>query len=454
MQEFSQEFTDKMKKLLGEETSKFFASLDNPIQKAITINPTRLNGNNLEDLIDFSISPIPEIENGYFVDDNIKIGKHILHHLGIVYSQEPSAMYPVEMLDIRKGDIVLDLCASPGGKSIQILEKLNGTGLLVSNEIVYNRAKVLYENINRMGFKNTIITCNSPSDYETTNLKFDKILVDAPCGGEGMFRRKDFDHQAYNNASIETNARRQLNILNSIKNLLKDGGRLVYSTCTYDIRENEEVVVEFMKSNPEYKLISYPRLNSVTSEGIKIDHFNTQYCRRRYPHKFPGEGQFMAVFEKTSDHNKNNDENKNMFYANGFTDIYKKDIEILRKELKDIADIKNLNLVKRNDNIFILPNIRFDMEELNVLSFGTLLGTISKSLFKPAHTSFHNYAEIYYNSINLDDKQLDNYIQGLEIDIDTNIKGVCVVKYKNIALGGGKIVNGRLKNYYPKELRN
>jgi 16S rRNA C967 or C1407 C5-methylase (RsmB/RsmF family) len=124
MQEFSQEFTDKMKKLLGEETSKFFASLDNPIQKAITINPTRLNGNNLEDLIDFSISPIPEIENGYFVDDNIKIGKHILHHLGIVYSQEPSAMYPVEMLDIRKGDIVLDLCASPGGKSIQILEKL------------------------------------------------------------------------------------------------------------------------------------------------------------------------------------------------------------------------------------------------------------------------------------------------------------------------------------------
>ena len=455
MQDFSPEFINKIQTLLGDDSPSFFASLDNPIQKAITINYNRLNNRDFNEFVDFSISPIPEISNGYYVNEEIKIGKHILHHLGIIYSQEPSAMYPVEMLDIKEGDIVLDLCAAPGGKSIQILEKLNKTGLLISNEIVYNRAKILYENINRMGFNNTVITCNSPSDYEKTSLKFDKILVDAPCGGEGMFRRKDFDHQAYNNASIDTNARRQLSILNSVKDLLKVGGRLVYSTCTYDIRENEMVVVDFLKNNPEYRLIPYPRLDSVTSEGVKIANYNTQFCRRRYPHQFMGEGQFMAVLEKISQSDTIEDNFKtNSFHANGFTNLYKKEIELLNKELQDVANIKNLNLVKKNDNIFILPPTTFDMEDLNVLSVGTLLGTITKGLFKPAHTSFHSYSDIYYNSININKQQLSDYLQGLEIDVQSTIKGICVVKYENIALGGGKIVNRRLKNYYPKELRN
>ena len=232
------EFEEKMKVLLGDGFDNFKLSLDKPSQKAITINTLRIDLDTFKDLADFTYTPIPKISNGYYVD-SFRFGSHILNHAGIIYSQEPSAMYPVELLDIKENDLVLDICASPGGKSIQILEKLNGSGLLVSNEIVYNRAKILYENLNKMGFYNFAITCNNPKDFENLETKFDKILVDAPCGGEGMFRKDNFDFNAYKLINIETNAKRQLSILDSVKNLLKDGGRLVYSTCTYDIRENE-----------------------------------------------------------------------------------------------------------------------------------------------------------------------------------------------------------------------
>ena len=449
MQEINEQFKLKMEKLLGTEAPDFFAALENPCKKAITINTSKVSTEEFEKLADFSITPIPEVSNGYIVE-NLKVGSHILNHLGCIYSQEPSAMYPVEMLDIEQGDIVLDLCSAPGGKSIQILEKLNGTGLLVANEIVYNRAKILYENLNRMGFKNFIITCASPQEFENTNLKFDKILVDAPCGGEGMFRRDNFDFSAYSKASIETNAKRQLNILNSIKDLLKPNGRLVYSTCTYDILENESVINDFLTTNDNYHIIDYPRLNSVTTAGVNLGKFPTEYSKRRYPHKFEGEGQFMAVLLKD---NYELEEKTTKFYAKGYEPIYKKDIEILRTTFKNVANIKELNLYKRNDNYFVVPEFELDFDNINVLSPGILLGTLQKGVVKIAHEFYHTYPELFCNRIELDAVQVQEYLKGYEIELDTTTSGIVVVTHLGIALGGGKIVNGRLKNYYPKNLR-
>ena len=450
MAEINEQFKLKMEKLLGTEAPDFFKSLEEPCKKAITVNFSKITKENFENIADFSHTPIPEVDNGYTVE-NLKVGTHILNHLGIIYSQEPSAMYPVEMLDINEGDIVLDLCSAPGGKSIQILEKLNGTGLLVANEIVYNRAKILYENLNRMGFKNFIITCASPQEFESVNMKFDKILVDAPCGGEGMFRRGNFDFSAYSKASIETNAKRQLNILESIKHLLKPNGKLVYSTCTYDILENENVVCEFVKANPNFKILEYPRLDSVTSQGIKIDNINTHFTRRRYPHKFDGEGQFMALLQKD---NFEEEEKTSKLYARGYEPIYKKDVEILRSTFKDVADIKNLDIYKRNDNYYIVPDRDFDFDNINVLTLGVLLGTLNKGIIKIAHEFYHTYPELFYNRIELNENQINDYLKGYEVDIDNIKNGIIIVKYKGIALGGGKAVNGKLKNYYPKNLRN
>ena len=450
MAEINEQFKLKMEKLLGTEAPDFFKSLEEPCKKAITVNFSKISKEDFEKIADFDFHPIPQVNNGYIVD-NLKVGSHILNHLGVIYSQEPSAMYPVEMLDIQEGDIVLDLCSAPGGKSIQILEKLNGTGLLVANEIVFNRAKILYENLNRIGFKNFIITCASPQEFESTNMKFDKILVDAPCGGEGMFRRDNFDFSAYSKASIETNAKRQLNILESIKHLLKPNGKLVYSTCTYDILENENVVCEFIKANPEFIIKEEPRLHNDTTPGIQIDGYNTHFARRRYPHKFDGEGQFMALLQK---HNKEEEEKTSKLYARGFEPVYKKDIEILRSTFKDVADIKNLNLYKRNDNYYVVPDCDFDFDNINVLTLGVLLGTLIKGVIKIAHEFYHPYPELFYNQIELDETQVANYLKGYEVDIDNVKNGIIIVKYRGIALGGGKSVNGVLKNYYPKNLRN
>lgn len=444
-----EEFEFKMQQLLGSDTPKFFASLEQPIQKAITVNFDRMPQPKFEKVADFEFSSVPTIDNAYTVG-NFKIGNHPLHHLGIIYSQEPSAMFPVEMLDIQEGDIVLDLCSAPGGKSIQILEKLHSTGLLVSNEIVYNRAKILYENLNRMGFKNFIITCNSPEDFETTNLKFDKILVDAPCGGEGMFRRADFDFESYKSSSIETNAVRQLSILNSAKKLLKKGGKLVYSTCTYDIRENEDVIAKFISQNPEFSILECPKIEGQTVSGIRIDNLNTEYCRRRYPHLFDGEGQFMALLQKDGEEEL---ESNTHFNAKGFSELFKKDAEILNKDLKGVFNYKQLDLVKRGNSIFALPEVQLDMEDLNVLSCGILLGTLDKNGIKISHEFYHTYGDIFSNTIELNNAQVVDYLKGLELDISADFKGICAVKYLGSFLGGGKVANDKLKNYYPKNLR-
>ena len=442
------DFIDKMKTLLDEEIDDFLKSLDSPTQKAITCNFARMDRETFESLADFQYTQIPKIKNGYLVD-SFKFSNHILNHLGIIYSQEPSAMYPAELLDVQKGDIVLDLCSAPGGKSIQILEKLNGSGILVCNEIVYNRTKILYENLTRMGFSNFAITCNSPKDYEDTVLKFDKILVDAPCGGEGMFRRDNFDFKSYNNASIETNAKRQLSILESIKKLLKKGGRLVYSTCTYDVRENEGVIAEFLNTNPNFEIIEIDGYENVTSPGIHIAPHHTEYSMRRYPHKFAGEGQFMAVLHKKGE--ETIDESN--FYAEGFSRIYRKDIDTLNRELKNTLDISKLDIVRRHDNYYILPDTELNLKNLNVVSIGTLLGTINKDSFKLSHNFYHIMGDRLYNTYNLNDSEVIPYLQGLELDTQSDIKGMCTVTYKNIPLGGGKMTDGKLKNHYPKELR-
>ena len=442
-------FVNKMRELLGSAADNFFASLDSPSKKAITVNFSRITKQDFEKIADFDYTPIEGVSNGYYTE-NLKFGENILNHLGIIYSQEPSAMLPVEMMEIENGDYILDISAAPGGKSIQILEKLNGTGFLVSNEIVYNRAKILYENLSRMGFRNFAITNNSPADYERTNLKFDKILVDAPCGGEGMIRKNNFDMEAFSLSNIETNAKRQLSILNSVKGLLRDGGKLVYSTCTYDIRENEGLIASFLKENPNFKIVKpHERFDSITDAGIKIDGYNTTCGKRRYPHRFEGEGQFMIILQKDGEEEMYLDD----FDSNNIVPVYRKDLNDIDREIKGVLDIKGLTLLKRNETVFAIPNINMDFTGLNLLSVGTVFGNLSKTNFKINHNFYHTYSERFKNIIDLDDNQVKRYLHGEEIDVDDKLSGITAVTYMGIALGGGKAVNGRLKNYYPKELR-
>lgn len=441
-------FKEKMQNLLGDESEKFFAELNNPSIKGITVNYSRLDKNSFEKICNFEHIPIEQITNGYYVE-NFKFSEHILNHLGVIYSQEPSAMYPVEMLEIEKGDIILDVCASPGGKSIQILEKLNNSGLLVSNEIVFARSKILYENLSRMGFKNFAITCNTPEDYQNTSLKFDKILIDAPCGGEGMLRKKDFDLNAYNPNAIDTNAKRQLSILNSIKDLLKDGGRLVYSTCTYDIRENEEVIARFLDDNPNYHIVKFDKFQDVAKSGVKIGNYDTDYAYRRYPHLHKGEGQFMIALEKSGECNE---DFSSKFRARNFEELHKKELLEIEKFNKDYTNITPKHYSKHNDSVYILPDVTMNFENLNLIHIGCMIGSIQKNIFKPHHNLFHTFGNEFKNKIEIKDNNLKNFLHGEEIDIEAP-DGFCVITNLGIALSGGKLRNNKLKNNYPKELR-
>ena len=439
-------FILKMQDLLGDEFPSFLHSLEEPSQKGITVNFSKISKNNFEKIADFKLSPVPLVNNGYFVE-NFKFGEHILNHLGIIYSQEPSAMYPVELLDIEKGDFVLDLCASPGGKSIQILEKLDGTGFLLSNEIVYSRAKLLYENLNKMGFKNFAISCNSPKDFENINIKFDKIIVDAPCGGEGMIRKNNFDMSSYKQSNIETNAKRQLEILNSIKHLLRDGGKIVYSTCTYDRRENEGVIENFLENNLDFEIIGNKDFEKIASTGISDNKEIAQSSYRRYPHKHKGEGQFMVLMQKLGNEEI---ENTNRL-PNTFSILYRNSLKDFERNFTSIANIKDLNIAKRNNSYFALPENYPNLEKLNILTIGCLIGTQEKT-FKISHQFYRTYSKLFLNKVDLDLENAIKYLKGEELDCDRK-NGIVVVTHKNIPLGGGKIANEKLKNYYPKELR-
>ena len=448
MSNLPKEFNTKMQELLGDEYGEFLKALESPAQKGITLNTSKMSRETFENIADFDMEKLPFVPNGYKVG-SFKFGMHPLNHLGVIYSQEPSAMYPVELLDVKPNDICLDVCASPGGKSIQILEKLDNTGLLISNEIIYSRAKILDENISKMRFENSIITCDESSTFSTLDIQFDKILVDAPCGGEGMIRKSTFDMFDYNPNMIDSNAIRQLEILNNVKSLLKVGGTLVYSTCTYDIRENENVCVRFLKENPEFEIVKNDRFKNLLKSGIKIDNYNTDYGYRIYPHLHLGEGQFMIALTKTKESKTNSSLKKTT--AKGYTELNANEIKILKDSIKGF-EIPSPHYLKKGDEIYLIPQTPINLKKLNVVTLGVLVGTIQKNYLKIAHEFYHTCGKYYARHIELNKSQVEKYLHGEEIDTEMS-DGLVILDYLNSSLGGGKIVNGKIKNYYKKNLR-
>ena len=442
------DFEQKMRDLLGSQADDFFKSLDNPSQKAITVNFERLKKDVFEKNCDFEIESIPLTQNGYFASIP-KFSQNVFNHMGVIYSQEPSAMYPVELMDIRPQDICLDVCASPGGKSIQILEKLGGSGLLVSNEIAFSRAKILRENLTRMGFDNFIITCNSSEELARSNILFDKILVDAPCGGEGMIRKNNFDMNFYSPTSIDSNAERQLKILENVSQLLKSNGTLVYSTCTYDIRENENVIFNFIKKHSDFEIIHKPEFLAVCDSGIKIEDVSTNYALRRYPHRFKGEGQFMITLKQVDCESLPQPKPS---LPKCYCELNQKELMTILSTLKGVINIKLDSLVKINDEIYVLPKCKLNLKNLNVIYLGVHVGTLQKNVFKIAHECYHTYGKYFEKKIELNELDVYKYLHGEELSFDRP-NGIYAVEFLGVTLGGGKMTNGKLKNYYPKELR-
>ena len=292
-------FLNRIANQLGEEYPAFLQSLEHPRAVALRFNPLKAEPEKLP----FLQEPVLWEEMGYYYDPQSRPGLHPYHEAGVYYLQEASAMAPVALLQPQPGERICDLCAAPGGKTTQIAGRMDGRGFLLCNEINPKRAKILSRNIERLGISNALVTNEHPQTLaQRYPGYFDRVLIDAPCSGEGMFRKEEAAVTDWSPETVEMCARRQGEILRSGARLVRPGGRLVYSTCTFAPQENEEVITRFLQENPDFYAVAVDAPWFATSgDG----------CFRLWPHKLRGEGHFAAVLQRAGDKTDSFEKNPN-----------------------------------------------------------------------------------------------------------------------------------------------
>ena len=448
MKQLPQEFLNRMETLLGEEFDDFLKSYDLPPVKAFRVNTAKISVADFEKLNIFGNEKIPYTENGFYLLYD-KVGNHPYHHAGMMYVQEPAAMAPAECLDVEKGWCVLDMCAAPGGKTTQLKNKLGEDGVLLSNEIIPSRCKILTGNIERLGLHNTVTTCMDTEKLAKTFPKtFDLIMVDAPCSGEGMFRKDDTAIAEWSVKNVKMCAERQAKILENAAKLLKDGGYIIYATCTFSLEENEMTVDNFLQNHPEFEILPVKdEVKKVTADGILFDgckNKNITYSRRFYPHISKGEGQFMAVL-----HNKN-PKTETVKHPPKQQKVAPIVFEFLEDSLTEYNK-ENVKMYNGNP-VFLTPD--FEVKDGVAFCAGITVGEIRKNYILPHHQFFMGMGKYFKRKIQLsaDSEEIQKYLHGEEIVTDLQ-NGWAVVMVDGCPLGGAKIANGKAKNHYPKGLR-
>lgn len=423
-------FLQRMEAQLGSEYPAFLESLERPRAVALRFNPMKGE----RPMLPFVGAPVPWEPEGFYYDPETRPGLHVYHEAGVYYLQEASAMAPVALLDPKPGERVCDLCAAPGGKTTQIAGRMLGQGFLVCNEINPKRAKILSRNIERMGVANALVTNEHPETLASRFPGFfDRVLVDAPCSGEGMFRKEEAAVTDWSQETVQMCARRQREILDSAARLVRPGGRLVYSTCTFAPEEDEETVAAFLESHPEF-----------APEPVEAPWFvpgeNASY--RMWPHKLLGEGHFAAVLRKTQG------ESGEVPACPG--EKCPKAWESFAKEL-DIT-LPEGKAVSFGQSLYWAPMELPELNRLKVLRPGLELGTERKGRFEPAHAlALWLKTCAVTESFPPESPEMKAYLHGDVVP--SGKKGWCLVQAGGYAIGWGKGDGSVLKNHYPKGLR-
>ena len=423
-------FLERMKVQLGPEYEDFLKSLERPRAVALRFNPLKGKAPSLP----FVQAPVPWEPQGYYYDPESRPGLHVYHEAGVYYLQEASAMSPVALLDPQPGERVADLCSAPGGKTTQIAARMMGEGFLLCNEYSPKRAKILSRNIERMAVANALVTNEDTARLaERFPEGFDKVLIDAPCSGEGMFRKEEAAVTDWSQETVEMCARRQAEILDNGAKMVRPGGRLVYSTCTFAPEEDEMAVAAFLERNPDFEpeILDAPWFVPVENGG-----------HRMWPHKLLGEGHFAAVLRKKGD---------------GECDYAPAKGEKLPKEWLAFAKELGITLpagsaVMFGQSLYWAPEGMPDLNRLKVLRPGLELGTVKKDRFEPSH----GLALWLKDCKNIQDfpaesEEISRYIHGDVVPSEK--KGWCLVTAGGYSIGWGKGDGRVLKNHYPKGLR-
>ncbi len=436
-------FLNRMKEYLKDEYETYLNTLSLPAFKGIRINTSKISVDDFMKLEVIDTRPSKICKESFYIDETTSgLGNHPAHLCGLFYMQEPSASSAVEVLDVKKNDYVLDMCSAPGGKSSQIAAKLDHSGLLVSNEIEWKRAQVLLSNMERLGFSNNMIVSAHPTQIaQEFEGFFDKVLVDAPCSGEGMFKKHLAASSDWSVEHVKACAQRQSMILDSAYECLKQDGILVYSTCTYSSEENEEVIRDFLNRYPDMELVDCDvEFGRVGFDGYGID---ASKVRRIFPMD-QGEGHFVAKLKKHG----SSKQAKIKYYENKAMD------KILSSFLQDQLKAIPNYFIELDSKIYISDIPFIKLKKIKVLRSGILVGERVKNRIEP-HQHFYvacKHQDLLKYKQPLDEQQLLSYLQGNPISIAYR-KGYVALCYHDYVIGFGKSDGMMIKNKYPKGMR-
>ncbi|MCT4592994.1 MAG: RsmB/NOP family class I SAM-dependent RNA methyltransferase [Anaeromicrobium sp.] len=442
-------YLDKMKELLKDEYDEFMDSYNYGKIQGLRVNTLKISVEEFLKISPFKLVKIPWCETGFYYEENERPAKHAYYHAGLYYIQEPSAMLSAEVLKVEPGDRVLDLCAAPGGKTTQIGGKLKGEGILITNDIKHSRTKALLKNVELCGIKNAIVINGVIEDLNNSCKNFfNKVLIDAPCSGEGMFRKDPSMVKSWEKTPTSEYSNIQKDILSHVDKVMSGDSRLVYSTCTFSPDENEEIIHHFLEENTEYDTIEIEKNHGLMdglSEFVSGDK-RIEKSIRLWPHKLKGEGHFVAVLKKDS----------NEVWKVKNKDKKHKPLESFNKFVEDNLNCEiNGEFREINENLYMVPDNMPNLAGIRVIRSGWLLGKYKKNRFEPSQAfamglTWKDAKRVV--NFSCDDPNTIKYLKGETINVESE-KGWTLVCVDNYPIGWAKQMGNTLKNYYPAPWR-
>lgn len=448
-------FEDKMKKLLGKEYPDYISCYEEPRYYGLRVNTNKITTEEFKKICPFEIEPIPWIDNGFYYDgEQVSPAKHPYYFAGLYYLQEPSAMTPANRLPVEAGDKVLDVCAAPGGKATELGAKLGGRGLLVANDISSSRAKGLLKNIEVFGIGNILVSSEEPGKLLNYFREyFDKILIDAPCSGEGMFRKEKKMVKAWEEHGPLFFSNIQKSIIIQAAQMLKPGGMMLYSTCTFDVRENEEMIQLLLNTCPEFEIMDikpYEGFAKGRPDAVCEGSQSLARTVRIFPHKMKGEGHYLALVKKGgAQKTVEKDEKKTRKMQKNLPE----ELQAFFSRVSWKPEAERLDI--HGERLYYMPEGLPDVRGIRFLRTGLLLGELKKNRFEPSQALAMQLKKEEYEyviALSSEDERVSRYLKGETLEVeditDAREKGWYLVCVDGYPLGWGKLNNGTLKNKY------
>ena len=450
-------FVERMRRLLGSEADAFLATFDRPPTAGLRVNTLKLTPGELHTLVPWPLTPVPWCADGFIVGGDAQPGRHPYHAAGLYYLQEPSAMAPAQALAPRPDELVLDLSAAPGGKATQIAALMDDTGLLVANEVEASRRTALAANLERWGIRSAVITGEWPQRLaERWGAVFDRVLVDAPCSGEGMFRKSEAAVSQWSEKLVEGCALRQRNLLDAAAALVRPGGYLTYSTCTFAPEEDEAAIARFLDNHPDFALepLHLPGATPGRPDWLEDTHRpELRGAARLWPHLVPGEGHFVASLRRVAG-------KAAPLRSAASPAAPRSAVRLWRDFASALASdpAADAPLTLQGTRLYAAADA-LPFDGVRVTRPGLWLGDVRSARFEPSHSlalalraaDLHG-ASLPRLDLAPDDARLARYLQGHPLE-EAGETGWILITVSGFPLGWGRRAQGIIKNTYPKGLR-